>query len=164
MNEKEQKILAGRCRPTRETDQPKSAAARGSGVSAPNELSQVGYRSPPKHSRWKRGQSGNPSGRPKGSKSFASLVRETARLKITNPSDGRRYSLSELIVRRLFSDAARGDIAAIRLALSQISRDEETVSTMAPGRLPAKNQDLQAIRELLQAQLSENVGEDDNDR
>lgn len=29
---------------------------------------QVGYGKPPKHSRWKKGQSGNPRGRPKGTR------------------------------------------------------------------------------------------------
>src|ERR1700754_4025380 len=32
----------------------------------------VGYRSPPEHSRWQKGQSGNPRGRPKGIASIES--------------------------------------------------------------------------------------------
>lgn len=36
----------------------------------------VGYKSPPKHTRYKKGQSGNPNGRPLGSKSLRGLVYE----------------------------------------------------------------------------------------
>ena len=132
---------------------PESTAARG--VSARERARLVGYGSPPVHTRWKPGRSGNPSGRPKGSKSLASLVRQIARRKITSPSDGRCYSLHELIVVRLFNEAARGNISAIRLAMACISYAEETISAVAPGRLPARERDLQAIRQLLLTHLFE---------
>jgi hypothetical protein len=35
---------------------------------------EVGYGKPPKHTRFKPGQSGNPKGRPKASKDFRSLL------------------------------------------------------------------------------------------
>lgn len=35
----------------------------------------VGKRKPPQHSRFKKGQSGNPSGRRKGTKNLATLVK-----------------------------------------------------------------------------------------
>src|SRR5262245_29021911 len=35
---------------------------------------EVGYARPPLHSRFKRGQSGNPKGRPRGSRSVASVL------------------------------------------------------------------------------------------
>ncbi len=47
--------------PTRATDAPKSR---------PTDSDRVGYRHPPKHSRFKPGQSGNPSGRPKSRSCF----------------------------------------------------------------------------------------------
>jgi Family of unknown function (DUF5681) len=36
----------------------------------------VGYRRPPKHSRFQPGQSGNPGGRPLGVKSLSDIVRK----------------------------------------------------------------------------------------
>jgi Family of unknown function (DUF5681) len=113
----------------------------------------VGYRSPPEHTRWKPGESGNPSGRPKGSKSLQSLLWQAVQRKIVNPVDGRRYSVIEVIFARLGSEAARGNIAAIRLLVSYLTFTEESVMAITPGRLPAKAQDLKAIRDLLLAQL-----------
>ncbi|MCY3732928.1 MAG: DUF5681 domain-containing protein, partial [Chloroflexi bacterium] len=37
----------------------------------------VGFGKPPKHSRFKKGKSGNPKGRPKGSRNFSMVVKET---------------------------------------------------------------------------------------
>lgn len=39
-------------------------------------MSKVGYCNPPIHTRFKPGQSGNPSGRPKGSKNFSTQMME----------------------------------------------------------------------------------------
>jgi hypothetical protein len=75
--------------------------------------------------------------------------------KILNPVDGRLYSVLEITFARLGNESARGNIAAIRLLLSYLSLTEESVMAIAPGRLPAKAQDLQAIRGLLLAQLAE---------
>src|SRR5258708_39529529 len=39
---------------------------------------EVGYKHPPKHTRFSRGRSGKPSGRPKGARGHATIMREVA--------------------------------------------------------------------------------------
>lgn len=76
---------------------------------------EVGYGRPPKHSRFKPGQSGNPRGRPKGAKNVATVLRETMGKKITITENGRRKTISWLdaIVLRLSRSAVEGDARAI---------------------------------------------------
>jgi Family of unknown function (DUF5681) len=53
------------------------------GATDPAASYEVGYGRPPRHSRFKPGQSGNPKGRPKGSKSLKTLLEGALSLPIT---------------------------------------------------------------------------------
>lgn len=72
---------------------------------------EVGYGRPPKHSRFKPGQSGNPSGRPKGAKNVDTVLREMLSKKITVTENGRRKTITwlEAFFLRLFRAAVEGD-------------------------------------------------------
>ena len=71
----------------------------------------VGYAKPPKSGQFKKGQSGNPKGRPKGVK--ASLKRELES-SITVRERGREAKLSkaEVLAKGLMGDALKGDAKA----------------------------------------------------
>jgi hypothetical protein len=49
---------------------------------------QVGYGKPPRHTRFQKGRSGNPRGRPKGVQSFARLANQVFNEKIAPPHHG----------------------------------------------------------------------------
>jgi hypothetical protein len=53
------------------------------------DATRVGYRRPPRHSRFQRGQSGNPRGRQKGVKSLPDIVRKIVGQKVTVTENGR---------------------------------------------------------------------------
>ena len=63
----------------------------------------VGPGRPPRHTRFKPGQSGNPNGRPKGCNNFATILQQQLRKKVTITVDGKpkRMAVQEVIARRL---------------------------------------------------------------
>lgn len=73
---------------------------------------EVGYGKPPKAHRFKPGQSGNPRGRKKGTKSFSTLVQEELDSKIVVVTDGARRKMTkrEIVAKKLVARAMQGDI------------------------------------------------------
>jgi hypothetical protein len=92
----------------------------------------VGYRRPPKATRFVAGKSGNPKGRPKGSRSIGTILRDIIQQKIAVSENGktRRMPVLEVTFRRLASDAMRSDPRAIKLLLSLIERYAASPETM----------------------------------
>ena len=93
----------------------------------------VGYRSPPRHSRFQPGRSGNPRGRPKGVKSLPDIVRKIVGQKVTVTEYGRARRLPRLeaILLRAAGEASRGDAPALRLLLQLAERYGQSVQTGA---------------------------------
>ena len=76
----------------------------------------VGYCNPPKHCRFKRGQSGNSRGRPPGSLNMATVLERALREKVVINENGRQKTVTKLeaAVKQLVNKAASGDLAALR--------------------------------------------------
>jgi hypothetical protein len=79
----------------------------------------VGPGKPPRHTRFKPGQSGNPNGRPKGSKNFATILQQQLRKMVTITVDGKpkRVTVQEVIARRLANDSMKGTTKAMELLI-----------------------------------------------
>ena len=79
----------------------------------------VGPGNPPRHTRFKPGESGNPKGRPKGSKNFATILQQQLRKMVTITVDGKpkRVAVQEVIARRLATDSMKGTTKAMELLI-----------------------------------------------
>lgn len=60
---------------------------------------------------WKKGESGNPSGRPKGSRNRSTIVRELLEAKALDGGDGQ---VVDQLTRSLIQKAAEGDVRAYK--------------------------------------------------
>ncbi|MEJ6595273.1 DUF5681 domain-containing protein [Parasphingorhabdus sp.] len=80
----------------------------------------VGYGNPPKHSQFKKGQSGNAKGRPRGKRNMASLVGDVLAQKVTVTANGKRKRVSSetALLLRLREKALGGDLRALQIMLS----------------------------------------------
>jgi hypothetical protein len=100
------------------------------------EENESGYRRPPRAARFKAGQSGNPRGRPKGSRDLKTDLNDLMKKRITVREDGetRNISRQEAVLISLFSKAARGDVRASTTLINMVMKlnpetDEQPQST-----------------------------------
>jgi Family of unknown function (DUF5681) len=75
------------------------------------DLPAVGYKRPPVHTRFKAGQSGNPSGRPKGSQNLQTLFQKilNERIPLREGARVRKVSKAEAVMRGLVIGAMKGE-------------------------------------------------------
>jgi Family of unknown function (DUF5681) len=88
----------------------------------------VGYGHPPKATQFKKGKSGNPRGRPKGSRPVGAILQDILGQKIAVTENGktRRLPALEVMLRRLANDAMRNEPVALKLMLSLFDRYGES--------------------------------------
>jgi hypothetical protein len=78
---------------------------------------EVGYGKPPKEMQFAQGKSGNPKGRPKGSKNIATSLIEIGReqVKVTEGGRTRTMTKTDAVIHQITNKAASGDLRAVRV-------------------------------------------------
>ena len=120
----------------------------------------VGYRKPPRHAGFQKGRSGNPKGRPKGSKNLATLVNQALDEKVMVTEDGRRRRVTkrEQVITQLVNKSASADLRAIKQLTDIVQgverRSEASAAPSEPAQLTAPDRE---VVELFVARLRRQI-------
>ena len=123
---------------------------------------QVGYKKPPKGSQFRKGVSGNPKGRRKGSRNLAAVLAHALQQRVTINENGQRKIVSKLDAAaiQLADMAAAGDLAALRQLIALASSIEE--QSADPPQKQTDELDIRIMRNVLR-RLEGCVKEDEDE-
>ncbi len=116
---------------TRLNDGPPATAGDGAAPAVPTSSDgkgasdyEVGYKRPPKHTRFKPGWSGNSAGRPKGRKNFKTELLEELQEQIAVKEGGIRHTVSKqrAMLKSLTAKAMQGDTKAAAIVVNMVHR------------------------------------------
>jgi hypothetical protein len=109
----------------------------------------VGYGRPPKASRFQPGQSGNPRGRPKGSRNIATRILQALEEKVVITVGGKKKTLSKLDAAFIQQSnrAASGDLKALAQMVGLLNAAEAVQAGLETGETvhPADEAKLDAM-------------------
>lgn len=119
---------------------------------------QIGYGKPPLHTRFQKGRSGNPNGRPRGRKNMSTLLSNALNGRVVVVENGRRKKITkrEAIVTQLVNKSAAADLKATQIVLAMLRDVESRVDCFADP-MPFTEADQQIIRRI-QARLRGEMG------
>jgi hypothetical protein len=88
----------------------------------PSSTGKVGFGNPPIETRFKKGQSGNPAGRPIGRKNFLSdLLDELNELvEVTEKGQKREISKQRALIKSAFAKAVNGDVRMLTMIFDKL--------------------------------------------
>ncbi|WP_051389886.1 DUF5681 domain-containing protein [Bradyrhizobium sp. Ec3.3] len=115
----------------------------------------VGYCTPPPEHWFKPGQSGNPKGRPKGSKNEATIINEILARKITVRENGRarKITVQEAILLNFANDALKGNPKSATFLLNR----KQLIESSEQPKTPVLDMDDRKILEFYARQLEEQL-------
>ena len=116
---------------------------------------EVGYGKPPRHTRFVKGQSGNPRGRPPGAKNLKTLLTEALNEPVIVTENGGRRKITkrEAIITQLVNRSATADWRAIKILLD-ILRDIERQTEPTSPETSAFSEADEKVLEQLRARFS----------
>ncbi|WP_273144043.1 DUF5681 domain-containing protein [Oceanicaulis alexandrii] len=153
----------------RRRERPQDNAVGGAEPSAPTPDGHdphrpVGYANPPKRTQFKKGQSGNPRGRPRRKKSLSTMLDEILYKQVEITEGGRRRKVAavEALLKRQLAEAMKGDAKAFdRLFKLQqmVGSPDNEPDQEGGGRSPAEQAMLAELAEWVQSEPGTVLGE-----
>lgn len=116
-------------------------------------MAKVGYGSPPEHSRFRKGKSGNPSGRPKRPAEFGDdLMAELAEvIEISEGGKRKRITKQRALIKALTAGGIKGNARAASLLMGWCARVAEEAPKFTEADLTEED------RKIVEAYLERQV-------
>jgi Family of unknown function (DUF5681) len=114
---------------------------------------EVGFSKPPQSTRFRKGQTGNPKGRPRGKPNLATVINRTLQAKVIINENGRRREVTkyEAGLIQLSNKAASGDLAALKMVIMLAQLAEEALQQQEiPGKTAFGESDQRVLQGLIQ--------------
>ena len=124
----------------------------------------VGKGKPPQHSQFRKGQSGNPSGRRRGSLNMATLLERALSERVAVTENGKRKTITKLeaMFKQLANKAASGDTRVIRLLMpfaeTLLTSSRSTAKHEAPSPISLPSPAERRARALQTAKILSEIG------
>jgi hypothetical protein len=121
---------------------------------------EVGYGKPPRGNRFRAGQSGNPRGRPTGSRNTSTLLEKALNEAVFVNENGKRKKISkrEAVLKQLVNRAASGEPRSIQLLLAEVRIIEARMESSASNGGSLEEADRQVLQHIFD-RLQDSGGE-----
>jgi hypothetical protein len=127
----------------------------------PAATTRVGFRRPPEATRFKKGVSGNPRGRPKGRLNLATAFMKALREKVVINEHGQRKTITKLeaALKQLANKGASGDLRALAQLIA-LAQDAEAKQNMPGAQEPVVSEiDHEVMEGILRRFMNSTEGE-----